>query len=278
MKSYTCKVNWAIALAYSLLQNRDCKQLMSHTTLPRNVGSLLPVRMLIALSLLSGFTIMAQETSINTDRPDQSDGVYCLPKNSIQIENGLQVAQHSYNNDFMLRYGVTHTTELRLIADAGKEWDAHGLKPISISVKQHLWDQKKGLPAVTAVGYLTVESLASKNFKGKGTSVVFLLAFESELSPSWFLGYNIGTTHDADELDISTSLSYSLSESVIVFAEYFGVFSPEKPEHGIDGGLLWAITPRFQIDIACGKQLSQPHDSFFTTVGAAIVFHKKQQQ
>ncbi len=40
-------------------------------------------------SCLVGISAFAQTEAINTDRPDQSDGTYTVPRNVFQIENGL---------------------------------------------------------------------------------------------------------------------------------------------------------------------------------------------
>ena len=45
---------------------------------------------LILTMLFTGFMTYAQNPSeIVTDRPDQTDGAYVLPKNYLQIENGV---------------------------------------------------------------------------------------------------------------------------------------------------------------------------------------------
>ena len=86
---------------------------------------------------------LAQEESINTDRPDQSDGVYTLTKNKLQIEEGITTWEKYFVNNLMLRYGITRFTEIRLLADAGKVGDLKGLLPLTMSVKQKIMGQKK---------------------------------------------------------------------------------------------------------------------------------------
>lgn len=53
---------------------------------------------------LVGISAFAQSEAINTDRPDQSDGTYTVPRNVFQIENGLLFANGVALNNFMLRY------------------------------------------------------------------------------------------------------------------------------------------------------------------------------
>ena len=51
---------------------------------------------LYALFLLLGINVWGQEQEIepiNTDRPDQNEGTYVLPKGIFQIEGGLQYSE-----------------------------------------------------------------------------------------------------------------------------------------------------------------------------------------
>ena len=115
---------------------------------------------------VSANNAIAQVESINTDRPDQSDGIYTIPKNTFQLENGITIAKQTVINNLMLRYGLTPSTEIRLLLNVGKEFKNKGLLPISLSFKQRIIEQKKIIPAMTLVGYIAFEQLANKDFKG----------------------------------------------------------------------------------------------------------------
>ena len=117
--------------------------------------------LLVLCLCISGIS-QAQKEKINTDRPDQSDGVYTVPKGALQLENGLMIADREFENNLLLRYGVGHTTELRLLVDAGKEQNNKGVKPITFSVKQRIAQQRNILPAISFSGYLSYGKLASK--------------------------------------------------------------------------------------------------------------------
>lgn len=97
----------------------------------------------------------AQENIINTDRPDQSDGVATITFKNFQIEEGINFAQNTFVNDLLLRYGFTKSTELRILIDAGKENHLQGLQPLTFSIKQKIVEQKKLLPAISFVGYIS---------------------------------------------------------------------------------------------------------------------------
>jgi len=108
---------------------------------------------------------MAQETTINTDRPDQSDGVSTVAIGKFQIEEGITLAKNTAVNNLMIRYGITHSTEIRLLLDAGKEFENYGLQPITLSVKQRIIEQHKFTPAISFVGYLSYGQIATKDFQ-----------------------------------------------------------------------------------------------------------------
>ena len=79
---------------------------------------------LYVLFLLLGINVWGQEQEIepiNTDRPDQNEGTYVLPKGTFQIEGGLQYSEGEFAPSLMLRYGLLKGTEIRLDTDFGKD-------------------------------------------------------------------------------------------------------------------------------------------------------------
>ena len=59
---------------------------------------------LYALFLLLGINVWGQEQEIepiNTDRPDQNEGTYVLPKRTFQIEGGLQHSEGEFAPNLM---------------------------------------------------------------------------------------------------------------------------------------------------------------------------------
>ncbi len=238
----------------------------------------------IILFMVSSWAYAQNQEPLNSDRPDQSDGTYTLTKNSYQLENGFSFTDDDkdyYAHEYMLRYGLTPTTELRFIAEFGSEQGDWKLNPLGLSVKQALVQNEGIRPAITAVGYLYIPGTASLDNKPKELPLSVLLAFENELSPRLSLGYNIGLAYDGDDYDenwVSTAaLSYSLSKKVDFFVEYYGSYKKDDDpldddyENGFDGGILWGINPNFQLDMAIGKALNEP-DEFTLTVGLSYRF------
>ncbi|MCW5915149.1 MAG: transporter [Chitinophagaceae bacterium] len=229
--------------------------------------------LLVLCLCISGIS-QAQKEKINTDRPDQSDGIYTVSKGSFQLENGLMIADRVFENNLLLRYGVGRTTELRLLVDAGKEQDNKGVNPITFSVKQRIVQQRNILPAISFSGYLSYGKLASKEFQSDTWGSELTLAFENEITDRFTLGYNVGTTHRFDNLILTAGLGYDATEKVSAYLEYFSTIASTLSEHNIDAGLLYLVHPQMQLDIAVGHSLFASEDRLFTTFGISYRFDK----
>lgn len=221
---------------------------------------------------ISANSAIAQVESINTDRPDQSDGVYTIPKNTFQLENGITIAKQTVINNLMLRYGLTPSTEIRLLLDVGKEFENKGLLPISLSFKQRIIEQKEIIPAMTLVGYVAFEQLASKDFKGNKLPFEIKMAFENEINEKFSIGYNLGTSNQFKNLNLSVALGYNINDKISTFIEYFSTLSKNGNEHNIDAGILYIINPKLQIDIAYAQPIYGLENKPFGTIGIAYSF------
>ena len=232
-------------------------------------------KIVLILTLLLGVNTncMAQEITINTDRPDQSDGVSTVPIGKFQIEEGVTLAKNTAINNLMMRYGITHSTEIRLLLDAGEEFKNYGLQPITLSLKQRIIEQHKFIPAISFVGYLSYGRIATKDFQNNDWPFQVKFAFENEITDRISLGYNIGTSNKFKNLDLSAGLGYAITDEIASFIEYFSTISEIADEHNVDLGVMYLITPLFQIDLACGHSLFAKDDRFFITLGASYLFN-----
>lgn len=240
--------------------------------------------MIIGIQLIThlvGQCICAQTTApINTDRPDQSDGTYTLAKNTFQLESGFlfgKDVEMYFLHNTMVRYGITSSTEIRLLFDYGSIGEQTGILAPGISIKQHLLPQKKWIPEMTAVGYIRIPYLATDYFKTDNPAATFLLAFQNTISDEFSIGYNLGTTLDGDHAYTTwiatTSLGYSPAKYLSFFAEYFSSFGYVlKPANNIDIGVLWLVKDNFQIDLALGTTIGLEEKNRFVTTGFSYRF------
>ena len=221
---------------------------------------------------VSANNAIAQVESINTDRPDQSDGIYTIPKNTFQLENGITIAKQTVINNLMLRYGLTPSTEIRLLLNVGKEFKNKGLLPISLSFKQRIIEQKKIIPAMTLVGYIAFEQLANKDFKGNKLPFEIKMAFENEINNKFSIGYNLGISNQLKNLNLSVAIGYNITDKISTFIEYFSTLSKNGNEHNIDAGIMYVINPKLQVDIAYALPVYGLENKPFGTIGIAYFF------
>lgn len=233
------------------------------------------IKIIFVLFLLFGVCIncMTQEITINTDRPDQSDGVSTVPIGRFQVEEGVTSAKNTTINNLMIRYGITHSTEIRLLLDAGKEFENYGLQPITLSVKQRIVEQYKFIPAISFVGYLSYGQIATKNLQNNVWNYQLKLAFENEITDRISLGCNIGTSSQFENLDLSAGLGYTITDKISSFIEYFSTINKIADEHNADLGVMYLVTPLFQVDLACGHSIFAKDDRFFIIFGASYLFN-----
>lgn len=221
-----------------------------------------------------GICVCAQEQVISTDRPDQSDGTATVPVRKLQLEDGLTVAEETVVNNLMVRYGLTATTEVRLLADAGKTYNAAGLQPVTLSIKQRLLKAKGIFPAVSAVAYLSAGPLASADYESDEWPFALVLAFENEISDNFSLGYNIGASDNFESLNLTLNLGFTTTDRLSVFAEYFSSLNRTDNRHNFDVGLLYLVSPVFQLDAAVGRSLFSSEERYFGTFGISYLFNR----
>ena len=233
--------------------------------------TILPICFLFWSLLLTQISV-AQTETINTDRPDQSDGVSTILKKHFQIENGITIAQKTVVNNLMLRYGLASTTEIRRLVDYGKEFSNYGFKPITFSIKQKLLEQHGILPATSFVGYIAYKKIASKDFSSHELPYELKLAFENEINKLLSIGYNAGTSNKCKDYGFSFSLGVAPLEKLSAYAEYFSTIRKGLDEHNIDVGILFTPHPKIQFDIAAGRSLQKSEKRIFATFGISYAF------
>ncbi len=219
---------------------------------------------------------------INTDRPDQSTGVYTLAKQAFQLETGLLYGaasgSHYLLHNTMLRYGLFSQTEVRIAFDYGRQSGSTGVTAVNLSVKQGLTDQNGFLPAVAAIVDIGLPFFSSRSFRPDNTPAGLTLAFENELSDHWSLAYNVGAFSDgeSDQLNwlVTTNIGYAPVGKVAFFLEYFATYAGGLlPDHNADVGVLWLLKNNLQLDLAAGTSLfSSTMDNSYVTAGFSYRF------
>lgn len=230
---------------------------------------------LYALFLLLGINVWGQEQEIepiNTDRPDQNEGTYVLPKGTFQIEGGLQYSEGEFAPSLMLRYGLLKGTEIRLDTDFGKDIWHTQFNDFTLSVKQRLLN-KENLPAFTLVGYLAYDDT-----EGDRINADLLLAVDYEFLSKWSLTYNIGSSDGFENMVMNSQLGYSFAEKWTAFGEYYGTFGAVRPKHNLSAGLKYLLTNDLQLDAIAGFSVFKSESDNFVALGVAYRFKNKNKQ
>lgn len=235
----------------------------------------------LLLVVFSGSLWSQNSMPIDTDRPDQSDGVFTLPSGKFQLETGFiygEALDNYFLNNTMVRLGLTQSTEVRLAVDYGRMFSTTGLMPIGLSVKQNLWQERGILPTTTLIGSVSLPFLASSEFETDKMAWGLTLAFENGLSEQFTLAYNLGIFTDgytsATNWVWTTNLGYGVSEKVSVFVEYFGNYADAAhPSHNADIGALWLLQNNLQLDVALGTRIfTDGEKEQFATLGFSYRF------
>ena len=230
---------------------------------------------LILTMLLTGFTVYAQNPpEMVTDRPDQTDGAYVLPKNYLQVENGVLFNNTAMLNNFMARYGYSKSGELRCAMDLGSINSDFTIMPVQLSVKQRLFNQSGALPLVTLIGYLNFGPIASSNASSNKIEGSLLLAFQHELNDDMAFEWNLGSQSFSNDLKFTFLYSCKLFKRTTMFIQYFSDFDKaSKPVHNADVGILYAASNNLNLDIGLGSTLdSSLYKAIFFTMGASYRF------
>ena len=223
--------------------------------------------LLLALIISISSSLWAQTAaSLNTDRPDQSEGVYTLPKGQFQAENGLVFSKEEITDNLMFRYGLITNTEVRL--EANFDLKTPDFSSTVFSVKQRLWQSEQYLPSVSLIGYGQYSKAEAKPY-----SFDACLAFESVLTNNLSLAYSLSSVQQFEAYNFTTELNYTPTAKFWGFVEYYATYQPHRtPLHNIDVGIAYFLKPNLQLDLSGGRTLFQPEANYFIGIGAGYLF------
>ena len=246
--------------------------------------------LLIFLFLPGPVLVYGQPGKIDTDRPDQTESAYTVPRNYFQAEFGFNKENTFYENydlvhpTVLLKYGLKGF-EFRLITTFRSSYEqlvpdpklTRGLEPIEIGFKAALWEEKKGLPKTSLIAGTGLPTIASKNFRADHLAPFFRFTMQNSLAPGMALGYNLGAEwdgYDSTPTWIYTfAPGFDLGEKWYAYIEAFGfIRKTEAPQHNIDGGLAYYINPGIKIDISGGFRISKAAPKNYIALGFSFRF------
>jgi hypothetical protein len=231
-------------------------------------------------SVLSAVPALCQQSGkIETDRPDQTESPYIVPKKWFQSETGFNIEENrsgykTYVHPTMLnKYGISNRFEVRLITTwtrfespsdvPGITIVQGGLEPVVIGGKVALWEEKGARPKTSLLFHTSLAHAASKVYRQNRMAPELRLAMQHSLSDKIGLGYNIGAEWDGftrgPSWFISLTSAIDFSEHWSAYAEIFNILKDgEHPLNNVDGGIAYTFSKNYKFDFSYGYGLN-PH-------------------
>jgi hypothetical protein len=231
-------------------------------------------------------------TPIATDRPDQTECPFIVPKGYLQAEHGLvyekinKTSRAMTHPSILWKYGISDNLEFRLITEVvsekGLTKPITGLTPIVFGFKTRIAEEQGILPQVSFIGHLSIPNWASKALKTNYYAPSFRFTMQHMLSNKLAFAYNLGAEWDGETPNstfiYTLTTGYSMTEKLGAYLEFYG-FAPQNQstDHRFDGGLTYLINPNLMLDISGGLGLTDNAPNSFISVGFSYRFKIKSE-
>jgi hypothetical protein len=248
---------------------------------------LMPIFLFYNIALVKSQSI----APIATDRPDQTECPFIVPKGYIQAENGLTYEKVNANSKSMAypsilwKYGISENTEFRLITEFVSEKafsiEKKGLTPITVGFKTKIAEEKGLMPLISFIGHLSIPHWASEDMKVNYYAPSFRFTMQHTLSDKFTLAYNLGAEWDGETPQptfiYTLTSGCSITEKLGAYLEVYG-FAPQKQlaDHRFDGGFTYFITPNVMVDVSGGLGLTENAPESYMSLGFSYRFKIKR--
>lgn len=228
-----------------------------------------------------------QPEKIDTDRPDQTESAFIVPKGWFQFEMGFNsqknnaVEKEYFLPTLLSKYGLSKKFEFRLITtvlrnknNAGTET---GIEPVQLGGKLSICEEKKWLPKTSLIFHFALPKLAAKNFRVKKVAPNFRFTLQNSLTETIGLGYNLGAEWDGFSSNptwiYTFAPGFNISPKWYGYVEAFGFIAKgENAQHSVDGGIAWYATNNLKFDLSGGVGISAAAPDSYGSLGVSWRF------
>jgi hypothetical protein len=227
------------------------------------------------------------QSTIATDRPQITNSSVIVPCGSLQFENGLQVTGNAGQRtvdlpETSVRLGVTKRTELRfgipnyLHNDDTGSGFVNGFGDLSLGFKQQLGPIRGfDLSLIPSFSVPTGANLISSG----GYDAALQLPWSRSLSKSWTAAgqFSVAWPTEAGRHNLTGQSSVYFDRQITspwdAYVEYSGAF-PQRggPQHIIDFGTAYKLSPHQQLDLHGGVGLSAAVPDYTIGFGYSVRF------
>jgi len=235
-------------------------------------------------------------SKIETDRPDQTESPFIVPKNYFQFEFGLNMENDRIERintttfvlpTGLLKYGINENVEFRLEFQSFTsrrrndliKKSSLALEPVEVGFKASLWEEKGVLPKTSVILHTTVPKFSSRQYSHLSAAPNFRFLMQNTLSDNWAAGYNLGMEWDGESTvptyTYTFAPGFTIDEKWAGYFEVFGFINNEKtPQHSIDGGLYYFPDNNTKFDISAGFGLTKNAPDFYVALGYSVRFRR----
>lgn len=244
------------------------------------------IKKLFTLLLLLPVASAAQDLS--TDRPDQTEAPFVIPRKTIQVECGfLHEKKGNLKNreipSVLWRISLSEVMEFRMITThvlnnlKTDKHDFNGLEPVQAGFKLKVCEEKGIRPHVGYIQHVAIKWLASDNLKGSTYATNFRFTAQHTLRDRINLSYNAGMEwepgQNAANFIYTLASGIGITDKLSGFIELFGTIpEKEKSSHSVDGGFTFLLLTNLQLDISAGADFKNPAENYFLSTGISWRF------
>jgi hypothetical protein len=237
---------------------------------------------ILYLMFFHNISIAQNLSTIQTDRPDQTECPFIVPENYFQFENGFSYEKINSNSHeivapaILTKFGIHNHFELRLIIEyvaAQNDFNVvSGFKPIYIGFKTRIFKENGIVPTTSFIGHISIPKLATNRFQTTYYAPEFRFTMQHTVSAKQTISYNIGAEWNGETptttFVYTLTTGYSLTERIGCYIEIYG-FIPQNqhPDHRLDGGFTYLLNQNHQLDFSGGIGCSKVSPEYYFSIG-----------